>query len=163
MRRSILAAAALAVLAAPTASLADCLSKDERSALQIRALQTELMVGALSCRAVVQEDMISEYNAFAKKHEQKLMASGKTLVGYFHRLYGSQSRPRHDAFITALANVYSRQSMIAPDYCETSAALLGDAARLDRRDLESYSAKRARVDLLDLGDCAVAQNAPAKR
>ncbi len=163
MRRIILAATALCVLAAPAASLAECLSKDERSALQIRALQTELMVVALSCRSVVREDVISEYNAFARKHEQKLAASGKTLVGYFQRFYGSQSRPRHDAFITALANDLSRQSMISPDFCETSVTLLGDASRLERRELESYSAKRMRVDLLGVSDCAMAGNAPIKR
>ena len=161
-RRVISASLVAAIALGPVAAAAECLTKNERSALQLRALQTELMVATLSCRSVARDDVVGHYNAFARKNAKSLSSSSQTLVRYFDRRYGGQGRKQHDSFMTALANDYSRQSMASANFCETSAVLLRDVARADDRALTALATRRAAVSVLGAGDCAIAAAEPKK-
>ncbi len=161
MKRLVVAGIAGVLALSPVAeAVASCLSKNERTALQLRALQTELMVAALSCRSVVQQDIIGDYNTFARRYEHRLAASGKSIVGYFDRLYGNQSRKRHDAYFTALANDYSRVSMTSPAFCDQSVRLMRDVLRLDQREIDGFSAARQVATWPEPATCAVAAAGP---
>ncbi len=163
MFRRVISAGLVATIAlGPVAAAAECLTRNERSALQLRALQTELMVATLSCRSVTREDVIGHYNAFARKNAKSLSSSSQALVRYFDRRYGAQGRKEHDSFMTALANDYSRQSMNAANFCDASAVLLRDVARADDRALNALATRRTPVNVLGAGDCAIAAVDPKK-
>lgn len=141
------------LVASAGTALAQCLKPKERTAVHIRVLQTELMVAALSCRAVPGRDFTGQYNAFVKKHGEKLVSHARVLQAYFNARYGNDSRRQLDTFITALANDASQRSMTSPTFCDESAGLFHDALRVERRDLENWTSTRVAAVPVTLGAC----------
>lgn len=141
------------LVASAGTAVAQCLKPKERTAVHIRVLQTELMVAALSCRAVPGRDFTGQYNAFVKKHGEKLVSHSRVLQAYFTARYGNDSRRQLDAFITSLANDASQRSMTSPTFCDESAGLFHEALRVERRDLENWSATRVAAVPMTLGAC----------
>lgn len=98
----------LAACAAPVgdalaqARPAVCLQPAEQTAFQVRALQSQLMVVAITCG---NQD---EYNRFVTTNQPDLAAAYRSVASHFRRV-GSGQRGT-DAFITDLAN---RQSQVA--------------------------------------------------
>lgn len=112
--------------------------------MNVRVMQTELMVAALSCRAVPGRDFTGQYNAFVKSHGDRLVGHGKVLTAYFKDRYGANDfRRQLDAFITALANDASRRSMNSATFCDESVQLFQEVVTLDRNGLEPWSERRA--------------------
>ncbi len=103
-RTSIVALATVASLLAGPA-MARCVDNSERQAMNMRVLQSELMVAALTC------GQQGEFNAFARKFEGELVTHGKMLRSAFQRAYGGQGEPRLNAFVTRLANEASQRSI----------------------------------------------------
>lgn len=105
MKRALIAIAAAAI-ACSTAMPADaakakprpapCTSAANLEALNVRALQTELMVGALACGER------ERYNAFVQARQPELVPYAKTL----QRMQGK----RTNAFVTRVANAASRNA-----------------------------------------------------
>jgi hypothetical protein len=106
MNRTLIAIAAAAI-ACSTAMPADaakkakpkpapCTSAANVEALNVRALQTELMVGALACGER------ERYNAFVQARQPELVPYAKTL----QRMHGK----RTNAFVTRVANAASRNA-----------------------------------------------------
>jgi hypothetical protein len=106
MNRTLIAIAAGA-LACATAMPADaakkakpkaapCTSAANVEALNVRALQTELMVGALACGER------ERYNAFVQARQPELVPYAKTM----QRMHGK----RTNAFVTRVANAASRNA-----------------------------------------------------
>jgi hypothetical protein len=150
----IAASVSLSLVIAPVAdAAARCLSPQERTAVNVRVLQTELMVAALSCRAVPGRDFTGHYNAFIKKHGEQLVGHSRVLQGYFKATYGESSRRQLDAFITSLANDASRRSMSSSTFCDESMTLFQEASTLERRDLEKWSGLRAAVQPVAFETC----------
>lgn len=133
---------------------ARCMTQEERVAAQVRAVQTELMVAALSCRAVPGRDFTAHYNAFVQKHGERLIHNGRVLQGYFKARFGAQSGSRFDSFMTALANDLSRRSMASATFCDESVGLFQEIARLERKDLETWSGARSAPQVASLDKCA---------
>lgn len=94
---------------APGASAATsrqaCLQPAEKTAFDIRALQSQLLVAALACG---QHD---NYNAFVRKNQAELGTAFRTLGTYFRRTEGAQGQRQLDQYITELANSQSRISI----------------------------------------------------
>ena len=110
--RPLLLAGFAAGLAGP-AIAQSCLSATERTAFEVRALQSQLMVAALAC----QRD--NDYNAFVRRFQGELAASYRTIEGHFRR----NARER-DAFITTLANVQSQDGIRqGSQFCGTVAPI----------------------------------------
>src|SRR3546814_1871604 len=115
----IVRAAALALLvggagAAP-ALAAKCASVADRSALETRMLQTELVVAALSCNER------TRYNAFVNKFKGELGDRGKALKAFFNRAHGKDATRRLNAFVTELANEASQRTIAYQgDFCGRS-------------------------------------------
>ena len=120
MRKHLRLAATVAVLGSFAAgeAAAVCVNESQRAALNMRMLQTELMVAALTC------DRKDSYNAFVRKHEVELVSSGKQLRKFFAATYGGQGQRNLDGFITRLANEASQRSLVdRASYCPTAEKL----------------------------------------
>jgi hypothetical protein len=146
MMRSVAACAVALSVAAGSVAVraADCYSPAERSAVEVRMLQSELMVAALACRDSNPElGMIAGYNDFVKRLSDRLVHNSKLLQAHFKKEYGASGEHRFEAFETELANAASKRSMASSSYCQSSAVLFREIAVLQARDLEQYSAQHA--------------------
>jgi len=72
--------------------------------IEVRRLQTNLMVAALSCGAR------DSYNNFIVTHRPSLQKYGKAIRIEFRRRYGKEGSKRLNRFITRLANEASARS-----------------------------------------------------
>ena len=96
-----LAAAGILLGQATLAATPSCVRPEERAALDVEGLKSELMVVALDC------DARDHYNAFVSRYKTELNASEKQLGGYFTRAYGRKTR-QQDVYNTELANGQSQ-------------------------------------------------------
>lgn len=144
--RAVRAAAALtlagvtAVVAASGAQAASCTPTDPKveTAFQVRALQTELMVAALSCRAR------GDYNSFVRKFEAPLVANGKNLRAYFRETFAGNGDRRLDSYITRIANqASSKRISMGADYCDQAMASFQKVLTMEADELEAYARSRA--------------------
>ncbi len=87
---------------AQRAPAAACLQPVEKTAFDIRALQSQLMVVALTCG---QQD---DYNAFVTRHQSDLASAFRNVAGHFRRTAGAQHQRQLDQYITNLANGQSQ-------------------------------------------------------
>lgn len=98
-------AAVLGVSATGTALAQSCVNAREKAAFDLRALQTHLMVGALSC------GMGDRYNAFVTRWQSDLAGAHRNLTGYFNRAYGARGQSQLNEYITSLANAQSQEGI----------------------------------------------------
>jgi hypothetical protein len=124
MSRKVYVAFAGAALFAATMSsaFAACLTPNEQRADQVRALQTQLMVGALKCGTYSGVDIRATYNSFVQRFTPQLVAHSEVLKSYFRRQDGAAYAREMDRYVTNLANAASLQSN-APGFCERMADL----------------------------------------
>lgn len=133
---------ALTILVSGAALAAVCTSPSETAAVQVRILQSELMVAALSCRAK------PKYNKFVKQFEPVLVRSGKTLVAMFHRDHPGRAVAELNRFITRLANGASAHSInFGASYCVMAYALYDTVLSLRPSELVEFSAQHAQAGL----------------
>ena len=109
-RTSLFAAVAVCgLLAAASAHAQTCADRGAREALEMRVLQSELMVAALTC------NQRPSYNAFVTAFKPYLKDQGRTLRAYFTKTYGTGAGPqRLNSLVTRLANVASQNSLTQP-------------------------------------------------
>ncbi|MFQ3622688.1 MAG: hypothetical protein SNJ73_03995 [Acetobacteraceae bacterium] len=107
MRSLLLNAVAFAAigLGSAEAMAQSCANAREKSAFDLRALQTHLMVGALSC------GMHDRYNAFVTRFQSDLAGAHRNLSGYFNRVHGARGQRDLNEYITALANAQSQEGI----------------------------------------------------
>lgn len=110
-----------------------CVSGADESAMQLRTVQTELMVAALSCNAA------DRYNAFVTGNRPVLMEAYTQLKRYFRKRGGEKAL---NAFITGLANDTSTRSVkhIAK-FCQDTGYLYDALAAPTRGDLKAFVAQ----------------------
>ncbi len=99
-----------------------CAKPAEFQALNMRALQSELMVAALSC------GQKRQYNHFAKQYNAKLNDFGNHIIEFFNRHGGKKQSDRLlNDFVTKMANRASRASLgrTQRQYCGEVASLYG--------------------------------------
>ncbi|MGN6517557.1 MAG: hypothetical protein ACTHLR_17155 [Rhizomicrobium sp.] len=112
--------AAGSALAAPSSK---CAKADEVTAIQVAAVQQELMVAALTC------DQVTNFNAFQTGFGPELRNSDATLHKMFKRIFGNrQGEDEFHAFKTRLANDSSIRSIHDNQaYCHEAAAVFSSA------------------------------------
>jgi hypothetical protein len=103
--RAVGTAALLAMTFIGGAHAADCVGAHERDSLTVRALQSRLMVAALSCGAR------ADYNSFVTRYRPYLANHGYELRKYFRKLYGAGFNHAMNRYVTALANGASQVSI----------------------------------------------------
>ena len=114
--------AVLSLMLPLKAMAGNCALVEEKAALDVRALQTQLMVAALSCGEQ------ARYNEFMKKFGKQLSMQGDDLKHYFSRVYSTDSERQKNSFITKLANTSSQLSLKEDEdeFCETASAMFDD-------------------------------------
>lgn len=138
-RVSILAAATVVSLAIAWPSHAarpGCVSSVEKEALDIRVLQTEFMVAALSCQ------QHQEYNQFISTFQPMLKDNGKALKALFRKTHGASAKRALNTFVTGLANKASMASMKAWNgYCASTSALFQEALATPSKNMHSVASR----------------------
>jgi hypothetical protein len=133
---------------AKAADFSLCMDKHKSDALQVRELQTHLMVAALTC------DAAAEYNAFVKRFMPTLVRHGEQLRRYFAATYGPDGGSHLNHFVTGLANRVSQISATRPtEFCARTIGLFRDAQAETLPELLPID---ARTLSLDGASCRVA-------
>ena len=100
----LLLAGLCAVAIAGPAIAQRCVQPSERQAFDMRVLQSQLMVAALSC------GRDNDYNAFVRKYQRDLSSSYSTLQSHYRRA-GANGQRDMDQFITGVANAHSQDGI----------------------------------------------------
>lgn len=112
------------------AQAAACATSADRTALQMRMLQTELMVAALTC------NQRTEYNAFVTRFQPQLGAQGKHLQAYFKQQHGARATRVLNDFITRIANESARRGMVKRGaFCRNAERIYAGARGLKPAEL----------------------------
>jgi len=123
---------------------ARCLTPVEKTAFEVRMLQTELMVATLTCRGVSSRDYSGQYASFVNRHRDGLKTHSTVFQGHFKRSYGGGGQTQLDRYVTSLANDYSRASMTGTGaFCEQQGALFERAVMVQPQDLPRFASERA--------------------
>jgi hypothetical protein len=118
-----------------TAWAADvCARAPDLVALQVSALQQQLMVAALVC------DDVSLYNSFVLAYQKDLVASDEALQAFFDRFGSDQGTPAYHSFKTKMANIYSARSATDKKrFCTAARATFAPALKAEKMSLASFA------------------------
>ncbi len=97
--------------------------------IEVRRMQTHLMVAALSCGAR------ADYNAFVINHRSSLKKYGTAIRQEFKRRYGKAGPRRLNRFVTRLANEASARSNADRDQFCADASTMFEKTAKSRVDL----------------------------
>ena len=139
MRRTVSSLAIVAILTAQQAQAQaplNCLTPEERSAVEVASLRSELMVLATGCH---QDD---SYNAFIRKYQPDLVGNEKAMGDVFKRKFGKRAQQEHDRFTTDLANGESSAGMhLGSDFCDRNGIIFAEVMALrSPSELPAYAA-----------------------
>jgi hypothetical protein len=119
-----------------------CIKGKVLSAFQMRMLQTELVVGALSCK------MTPRYNDFVTAYKPDLMTAHKTLMAYFAReskLEDYKSRTANEVSQRSIANI--------AEFCNYSTALYDKLLGTEKVQLPAFAAMEPAANRHDQNAC----------
>jgi hypothetical protein len=117
-----------------------CARPPEMIALQVAALQQQLMVAALTC------DDVSLYNSFVITYQKDLVASDEALQAFFERFGEEEGRPQYHAFKTKMANLYSARSAVNKgQFCTSARASFAPALKTEKLVLASFALSQPSV------------------
>jgi hypothetical protein len=154
--RTLLAAICGVIMAGPALANA-CLRPEERSALDVRALRTYLMVSALNCQKG------ESYNQFIRRFTTELGAAERAAVAHFTRAYGGRGRTRLDGYNTEMANEHSEDAIRSGTFfCRDADPLFRQALATPGADLARFAAERNIPQTYTADACTTAA-APAAR
>lgn len=156
MRRLLSSLAAVSLLTVQQAQAElQCLPPQERSAVQVAALRSQLMVLATGCH----DD--NGYNAFIRKFQAELMSNEKAIGAIFQHKYGRRGQQEHDQFTTDLANAESSAGMrLGTDFCDHNGLIIQEVLALrSASELASYAAGKDLVPA-SLSVCSVMGSPP---
>ena len=121
--RSLLAGAALLALTPNLAAAQQaCMQPAEQQHFNVRALQSQLMVLAITC------EMHDDYNRFVTKFRPQLASAFNGVQGHFRRTTGGQHQRQTDQYITNLANGQSQVGISQGTFfCRNQSGLFAEA------------------------------------
>jgi len=159
MKKSRIFLAALGGLLIAAPALANvCMRAEERNALNVRALQSYLMVTALSCQRG------ESYNQFVRRFGAELSAAARASSAYFQRAHGAQARTRFDSHSTNLANEHSEDGIRAGAFfCRDAEPLFSQALATPGPQLAQFAVKRNIPQNLTADECPAAGTATPAR
>lgn len=162
--RTVLAALCGVMIAGPALAAA-CLRPEERSAIEIRALRSYLMVAALQCRTGQTYNAPDGYNAFLRRFGRDLSVADRVAATHFQRAYGGSSRGgRLDQYNTNLANEHSQDALRSGSFfCRDAEPLFQTVVQTSLTDLPKLVNERNIIEGYDVPDCGTAAAAPATR
>jgi len=111
-----------------------CARAPEVVALQVAALQQQLMVAALTC------DDVSLYNSFVISYQEDLVASDGRLQDFFNRFGEEDGGAAYHAFKTKMANIFSARSAANKrQFCDSTRAAFAPALKAEKLNLASFA------------------------
>jgi hypothetical protein len=111
-----------------------CARAPDLVALQVSALQQQLMVAALTCNDV------SLYNSFVITYQSDLVASDQALQAFFDRFGDAEGTPAYHSFKTKMANLYSARSATDKNrFCANARTSFGPALKAEKLSLSSFA------------------------
>jgi hypothetical protein len=131
-----------AVAAKKKVAAPPCVKDKVLTAFQMRMLQTELVVGALSCK------LTPRYNDFVKAYQTDLMFAHKTLMKYFareSRLEDYKSKTANESSQRSLANI--------TEFCNYSSALYDKLLGPEKPKLAEFVANEPAANRHDQEVC----------
>lgn len=137
----------------------NCLSAADRSAVQMRQLQVEMMVAALKCDDSF--GLRDAYGVYVTKHNAVLSDNAQALKSLFRKAYGGDANRQFDRFITRLANNASSRAQSQMGYCEINQGLLQQAVALPGHKISAF-AEASIVAPEDVGRCVRTEQKKAK-
>lgn len=150
-RRTKIAAGliSLALIVPTLAQGAPCAASVDQTSLQVRMLQTELMVAALTC------NQRTDYNAFVTRFQPELTLQGKHLVSFFKQKHGAGSAKALNGFITRIANESSRRGMQKRgEFCRNAASIHASSKKIQPTGLARYAQAQPFANLHGVKACA---------
>jgi len=136
MRRVEVGVAGLALsCVVGTAWAADsCARAPDLTALQVAAVQQQLMVAAFACNDA------SLYNKFVVTYRDELQSSDQALQAFFVRMDETGGMAEYHTFKTKMANVYSLRSNADKNgYCRNARASFDAALNGEKKNLASFA------------------------
>lgn len=162
--KTVVAALCGALIAGPAFADA-CLRPEERSALDMRALRSYLMVAALQCRTGQSYNAPEGYNNFLRKFGRELSAADRVAATHFQRAYGGASRGgRLDQYNTLMANEHSEDAMRSGSFfCRDAQPLFQQVVTLQASELAAFAVQRNIIQSYSAPDCSAAPARTATR
>jgi hypothetical protein len=153
--RSLLAGAAAMAMIPGMVSAQTCLQPAEKTHFDVRALQSQLMVVAISC------EMQDDYNRFVTKFQPQLATAYRGVAGHFRRTAGGSHQRQLDQYITNLANGQSQVGISQGSFfCRNQGPLFQQAlAASNVGELAQLSVQREVPQTYAAGVCS---GAPAR-
>lgn len=126
-----------------------CAKPAEKTAFDVTAMKTRLMIAALSCGGTPQ------YNSFITKNRQGLVAQEKALALYFSRNYGRRGQVEQDDYITALANIQAQRRTRDTDaFCKDTTGIFDDVAKIKApADLAAVASSKPIAQPMNVAVC----------
>jgi uncharacterized protein with von Willebrand factor type A (vWA) domain len=139
----------IGLLSSTAAQAGNCTSGREAKAFNTRALQSHLMVAAISC------GQQANYNEFMQKHGKSLAAEGRVLQEYFSRVYAKRATGELNRFITFLANESSKRSLKVEDseFCSASKKLFSKLNKNDSAKFFQLASTASYKDVHGVKEC----------
>jgi hypothetical protein len=160
IKHVVIAAGLAAGLTSPALAQA-CIRPAERTAVDFRAVQSQLMVAAIACGRT------EDYNAFVRRHQAELGAAHRTVFGVFRRAHAAQAQRQYDQYITNLANAQSQEGIRqGSHFCRDVGALFQAAlAAQNAGAVAALSGPHRVVNPMPIAECPATQPAaaPAQR
>jgi len=157
MRVLVAAIAGTVALASWSPVYAQCAQAKEVAAFNIRALQSQLMVGALTC------DLHDQYNTFVLRYRSGLDSNRRTLISYFNRAGGGERA--FNAYDTELANTQSTASTRRGNlFCGEIKPVFSEVLQLTSVvEVEKYAVAKGLPQPRAVQPCGTAQAATTAR
>lgn len=155
--KTVVAALCGVLMAGPALANA-CLRPEERTALDMRALRSYLMVAALQCRTGQSYNAPEGYNNFLRKFGQDLSAADRIAATHFQRSYGGAQRGgRLDQYNTVMANEHSEDAMRSGTFfCRDAEPLFRQVVTLQASELAAFAVQRNIIQSYSVPDCGAA-------
>lgn len=152
-RKMVAAAVGMAMLAQPVLAQPRCLQPAERTAFDVGALKSQLMVIALTCG---QHD---RYNAFVLRYRPQLVATQRVEDRFFARAGGRRAQ---DDYITNLANHQSQEGIRRGTlFCSEQMPLFDRVMAVQNPgDLSTFATGNRQPTVMTTGVCSTTAPAP---
>jgi hypothetical protein len=139
---------ALTAVGEAQASSVACFAPADAKEAQLRRMQQEFTVAALSCGAVqAQRDALTDrYNQFVGKFGVKLKDNARILEAHF--LMHGGGRNGFDTWMTKLANAASESLALDPNYCRNAWLNLDAALTITPDNIVEFAANGRTTDEL---------------
>ncbi len=130
-------------------SVSQCAHSDEMGAINARVLQTELMVGALSC------GQSKEYNQFVMRYREDISKNSANMRSYFTRVYKGSADSQIDRFVTRLANDTSMtvRSGKSADFCSYTKDKYGKVLGSGKANLSNIGDEKRYAQVHKISKC----------